>query len=276
MPEEDPRFVDSSDWHSLWSCQWAVFADLLGFEAASKSAAVATNQIVRFHRLLERTSDAAPGRPYRFTDAAYYTAPGFVEAVAWAVRLQHEALAMNIDAASRRKVEHHLLKCRVTIAHGRVLNASGRDLPAGQAFGVDSESLLAGQGIVDAYRLEKQATAFEIGVAVPPTFSWTDLNFGGEPRLGARLKNALAEGTNTFRHDDMVSFPWYLFRKELGRSNNLVLDDNGASVERVRELRQHQNIMRQSFCRTDMVAGVGKHVACVDRMVSRAENYLGL
>lgn len=222
--------VDSRQWREDWRPTWVVFADLIAFQARNRlSSDVVLNNIVRFDRASAwARSVSRVDRVYRFSDSSYALCSTLDGALSFATALQHATLAMNIAALERQgsKLFAHTITPRVTIASGQVLWLPEVLPPEPRFLGVDSRTLLAGEGIIAAYRLEKKSAGGLI------TMSASELR-GGIPsvrgndtsvrRAFVRFLDGLeAEDPSGgfFTRGDVVDIPWLMLRP--------VQDDAGA------------------------------------------------
>lgn len=270
-------FVDHRKWEPQWAERWVAFADLLGFAGiCERSAATTTNVLVRFHRCLSATLTAEPAvNAYRFTDAAYLVAEDPIALLRACSRLQHEVLAMDVDLISRKRVQaEHLLLVRITVARGDVLLDDGQVASGEGQLGVDSASLLAGKGVVSAYRIERKASAFEIAVREK------DLPLEPDPEVRGVVGNArglLASWSpsgEAFVHDDnppmsgVRTFPWELMRSVQGDAGALWADEKASVYAKLEYLERILDLNFGGYVATDQPIDAIKHYGAATRRIS--------
>jgi hypothetical protein len=270
-------YVDHRQWKPQWADRWVAFADLLGFAGiCERSAATTTNVLVRFHRCLSATLDTEPDvYAYRFTDAAYLVASDPVALLRACSTLQHHVLAMDVDLMSRRAVRaEHLLLVRITIAHGSVLIDDGLNARDDGHLGVDSASLLAGEGVVRAYRIERKASGFEIAVRN------RDLPLVPSPQVRGVVGNVRglletwSEAGEAFIHDDVPpksgvrTFPWELMRPTQGEAGTLWADEKGSVYSKLEHLEQVLDLNFGGYVTTDQPIDSIKHYGAITRRIA--------
>lgn len=164
------EFLDSRKWGRYWAEHWVVYADLLGFADLSPSRDSTVNVIVRFHKCIELArQETMPVRVYQFTDACYALCQDLGRALSTAIAIQHYCLAMNEWRMRRDPLPrfHELLVPRITVARGDVLSVGATEsLPDDPSELVRRDNLVAGQGIVNAYRLEKSCAGPQIALSL--------------------------------------------------------------------------------------------------------------
>lgn len=266
---EDFFTVDSREWDSDWSSRWVAFADLLGFAGiCERSDATATNVLVRFHRCVSGALDAEPAvEAFRFTDATYFVSEDLAPLLRACSRLQHLVLATNRTLLERKRVQaEHLLMVRTTCAQGTVLmRKSGGRLHAG-AVGVDLSALLAGSGIVAAYRLERSATAHE--VAVGGDLGEDQFNVRGVVGNGRALLQSWADQQSPFDHDGVRTFPWPLMRANQPEGDGLWADEKRSVHLKLKILQQILNMNFGGYVSTTQPIAAVKHFGAAQRQLA--------
>lgn len=207
--------VDAREWEGNWGNRWVAFIDLIGIAERSRVSPAATvNLMVRFHRAITSTGlDHPTVRLLRFTDAAYAVADSAEELVKFASDFHHRCLALNALQLARGKSRFHtLVIARTTIAFGSVLEAHGAVADDERFAGVDAASLLIGEGVVNAYKLERSTAGELASVSKVDAPEIKALEIRGLVRPPRRLLERWATDEEVFAHDDVVDIPWMLLR----------------------------------------------------------------
>ena len=207
--------VDARQWKPNWSDKWVAFVDLIGSSARSERSPDATvNQMIRFHRAVSACAARYPATTLlRFTDCVYITSSSTEDLIKFCVDLAHYCLALNaIQIERHRAMFHHMVIARTTIAFGKVLEAHG-PLPAEDRFvGVDTASLLIGEGVVAAYRLQRSTGGGLISVAEKDADTVRGLAIRGMRRPPRSVLEKWTGDTEFLTHDGVVDVPWIVMR----------------------------------------------------------------
>jgi len=217
--------VDSREWRGEWQNRWVVFADLIAFAArAKRSKSVVLNNIIRFDRASSLTKTAFPNvRIHRFSDSTFGISDSFGEALGFGIGLQHSCLAMNTEYLQRASKKYfiHLIVPRITIAQGQVLVLPDSSTNETKFNGIDPASVIAGEGIVNAYYLEKFSAGGLITFQSKDTAALSSLrvrggtqnvNTGVEKWIKRQQVNPQPSTGNLLRRGDVIDFPWLLMR----------------------------------------------------------------
>lgn len=263
--------VDHRLWKPQWEARWVAFADLLGFAGVcERSAATTTNVLVRFHRCLSAALKPEPDvRAFRFTDAAYFVSNDPVALLRACSSLQHHVLAVDVDLLSRPAVRaEHLLMVRITVANGSVLLDDGSQAEDDDHLGVDSASLLAGEGIVRAYKIERSASGFEVAVRE------ADLPLPADPLVRGVIGNARtilgdwSASGGVFTHDGVRTFPWELLRPTQGDGSDWWADEKRSVYSKLEYLERVLDLNFGGYVTTAQPIGAIKHYGAAQRRLS--------
>lgn len=237
--------VDSKEWKSEWADRWVVFADLIAFAArAVRSPDVVLNNIIRFDRASNIAFSAYPSvRQHRFSDATFGVANTFHDALGFAISLHHCCHAMNIEYLrdNGRQLFIHTITPRITLAYGQVLQLPLVQSDESRFEGLSKDVVLAGKGIVNAYKLEKRSAASLLTFSKECFMEVGDLEFRGNNSsiMSSMLKwqNCISNSyTNNqlFVRDGLVDFPWLLMRPFQLNSQELWCANRADSEESLR------------------------------------------
>jgi len=265
--------VDAREWTGDWTDQWVAFADLIGFASVcERSPETATNVLVRFHRCLSRAHGGEPTvRAFRFTDAAYFVSPELLPLLRITSTLQHLCLAVNSHLLDRPRVKgEHLIITRITIARGSVLmkGAEEADDGTGRLFEVDSTTLLAGEGIVAAYKAEKRSAGFLTSFATDPTPFVIAGNVRGNYTAARKVLQDWVEDPSKMAHDNVWDFPWVLLRPVAPGDGLLWADDKASVLVKLEELARVWDLNFGSYVSTVQPIDTVKHFGAVQRHLS--------
>lgn len=261
--------VDSRNWTRHWEPRWVALIDLVGISYRSRVSPDATvNQMVRFHRALTRTVDRYERvQVYRFSDSAYVTASTQIELLKFASDFQHVCLALNALALRRVKpMFHFFVVPRVTIARGQVLEAHlNRRTPNPDLVGVDSQSLIAGEGIVRAYEIERRSAGSLISLSSAlPRVRGSVRGVEGAPR--AILTRWVRD--RTFAHDGVIDLPWLAMREDQPADADLWATSFRDAVSKVRVMHAMWQYSFGEYVVQSAEIGSIKHAGAVDRHLS--------
>lgn len=217
--------VDSRQWKGDWGDRWVVFADLIGFADRSiRSQDVVLNNILRFDRASNIVISAFPKvRTFRFSDSTFGIAEDFHTALAFAMALHHCCHAINLEYIKRtqKKLFIHLIIPRIVLDRGAVLTIPTPPPASIRFHGLDPKSVIAGAGIVNAHRLEKNSAAGLLSFNRKHLSELTGVKIRGGPssiqRIVERWLKSFSKKTepkngNLLARGDMIDFPWILFR----------------------------------------------------------------
>ncbi len=248
------EFVDSRKWSKFWKSRWIVYADLLGFGDISASRQNTVNVILRFHKCVELSrQDANPERVFQFTDACYATFANVSRALSFAIATQHYCLAMNELRIKRHGPLrfHELLVPRITIARGDALTVDpGAAIPDDSAGLIRREHLLAGDGVVRAYGLEKLSAGPRITLWADSIEDVRSVELrGSRGAVRSAVESWLAQPSSGRKHGKpvparVVHVPWPFLRIGSGGPDVLWADER-ASVES--KLRTMLGVWRANF-----------------------------
>lgn len=281
LRDSQNHYVDSRTWEGDWSESWIGFSDVTGFASrCRRSEQAVVNSIVRFHRSVA-SAVAACGqsspRLFRFTDAVYAVSPTLGDVLRFSSNLQHECLAQNAVMLNDKEhpLAHHMLLVRTTVAYGRVLTLDGAVAPEARTLGVDQATLLAGEGIVKAYELEKRTVGGLISLRIDD-----DQPISAEiPTIRGRLGRSRsilerwAGQQEGFTHDGVIDLPWTLLRPRQ-------VDDDlwAASTAEARRKLLIQldvaSLMGGEFLMGEAPLAVAKHQAGLKRHLNEAAQRL--
>lgn len=246
ISERDAEIVDARSWTSYWRKRWVVYADLLGFADISDSRDNTANVILRFHKCVELArQETKPERLFQFTDACYAICDDLGRAISCAISIQHFCLAMNEWRVKRAGalLFHELLVPRITVAQGDVLSVdSPEGLPGDAADLVRPEHLLAGHGIVNAYRLEKLAAGPQIAIWTEALPEIRKLKVrGATGAVRTAVEHWLKEPSPGRKHGKsvtarVVQLPWPLLRVSPGEPLMLWADERPSVESKLRSM----------------------------------------
>lgn len=237
--------VDSTEWRSEWADRWVVYADLLAFSTrADRSPDVVLNNIIRFDRASNIAFSAYPSvRKYRFSDATFGIASSFHNALGFAISLHHCCHAMNIEylRENLKKLFKHTITPRITLAYGNVLQLPLDNSSESRFDGLSTDVVLAGKGIVDAYKLEKLSAASLLTFGEDGLIELRDLIFkGNNSSIKSSMKiwqNCISNGhmdSQLFVRKNLVDFPWLLMRPFQFNKQELWCENRSDSEESLR------------------------------------------
>ena len=245
--------VSKDDWDEVWDERWVVFADLIGFASMCMySDGVTVNNIVRFHRAVNRAASTIQGlAKFQFTDACYVVTDSAKDALKFASNVQNECLAFNrVRLDLSHSMFHQMIVPKVTICKGRVLRLppamQSDELTLPHLEGISKTSMLAGEGIVKAYNLESATTGALISATPSDASHLKRLHCDEVSTPGRAVYNMWRKDTEhtRFNHDGVVDIPW-LVLAPAQRSKGVLLLDSWESVKV--KLKSLLGIWRRSF-----------------------------
>jgi hypothetical protein len=216
--------VDSRDWHAEWKERWVVFVDLIAFANRSvRSRDVVLNNILRFDRASQIAREAVPTvKMFRFSDSTFAVAHEFTAALSFAIAIHHACLALNAEYMDRvaNPIFIHTIVPRVTLAWGSVLDLPDVTSTEARFDGIDAKSLIAGEGIVNAYNLEKTSAGGLLTTNQPAVTLFGGLSLRGGPlstqgylkAWQKKLSQAETPAGLLFARGKLLDVPWLLLR----------------------------------------------------------------
>lgn len=215
--------VDARDWNTEWAERWIVFADLIAFASRSvRSPDVVLNNIVRFARASNIAEQANPAvKTFRFSDSTFAVAEGFEQALSFSVAIHHACHAINVASVLSKAapVFHYTIMPRITMACGKVIICQDglKDVPS-RYSGLNPKNILAGAGIVNAYKLEKESSGGLLTMDIDCIPELAKLNIRGGNRSTATIFERWLNSATTKKLDAffvrgrVFDFPWLLLR----------------------------------------------------------------
>lgn len=209
-------FVNSTEWNDDWEEHYVIFADLIAFaHRCMISTGITLNNIIRFHRAVNDALEGIDGIiKYQFTDACYILAKDPKTALIAASNIQNECLLHNF--AQMQTIPHtmfyHMIVPKVVISKGKVLTLK---TPSNfnslkKIAGISPNELLAGEGIVKAYYLEKKTTGGLISVDKDYIKDFKKHSSGeSKVKTNSLYKKWRNDVDNKlFFHDGVIDIPW--------------------------------------------------------------------
>lgn len=218
--DNDKLSVNSTDWVDNWEEYYVIFADLIAFaNRCMISNGITLNNIIRFHRAI---NDALMGLDdlikYQFTDACYILTKDPKTALIAASNIQNECLLHNYSQMTTipHIMFYHMIVPKVVISKGKVLTLKNpTDLGSvSKIAGISPKELLAGEGIVKAYYLEKKTTGGLLSVDKELIEDFKKHSSGDSKiktnGLYKKWRNDL--GHTLFLHDGVIDVPWLVLQ----------------------------------------------------------------
>jgi hypothetical protein len=215
--------VDAREWNTDWAERWVVFADLIAFASrAERSPDVVLNNIVRFARASHIAEQAVPVvRTFRFSDSTFAIADHFEQALAFSIAIHHACHGINVASVLNKDapVFHYTIMPRITMARGQVLICQDglKNIPTHYS-GLNPKNILAGAGIVAAYKLERESAG---GLLTMDSSCLSELAAlavrGGNRSTSASFERWRSYATTKapdafFIRGKVLDFPWLLLR----------------------------------------------------------------
>jgi hypothetical protein len=271
VDESGSSVVDSSAWAGHWTDEWVAFADLVGFADRSVHDATVVNQIVKFHRALSSCRTAFPEvHLLPFTDSAYAAASDVCVLVKWASALQHACLAANtIMLKSGRRLFHAMLVPRVTIGHGRLLRATEFLGARPETAGVLTDGLFVGEGVVDAYRIEKGGAGSLISISERCVSSAQALDIRGLRKGPYRAMIDWKNSSLAPAHDGVMDFPWLLLDAVQPKGDELWVDSHASVRHKLRLLNEIWELSFGEYIVRNLPVATTKHFGAVKRHLAQ-------
>lgn len=238
---KNKAIVNASEWADDWQEYYVIFADLIAFaQRCLLSTGITLNNIVRFHRAID---DALSGieeiTKYQFKDACYILTKDSKTALIVASNIQNECLLHNYVQikALPHPLFYQMIVPKVVISKGEVLTFKDTaDLKSLKRLsGISASDLLAGDGIVKAYYLEKKTTGGLVSV---------DKNYIGEfkkyssgeskIKTNSLFKQWKNDAENKLLgHDGVVDIPWLALQPRQTRKGILNTESTTTFKEKV-------------------------------------------
>jgi len=229
-------FVNSDEWADEWEEYWVIFIDLIAFaNRCLISPGITLNNIIRFHRAVsDALTDIDDIIKYQFTDACYVLTKDTKTALIVAANIQNECLLHNHIQIENlpHTMFYQMIVPKVVISKGNVLRVKkSEDLKNFKKYiGISPEELLAGDGIVKAYYLEKKTTGGLIS-AVPEHIKELRKCGSGESKIKTNsLYKAWRKDYNNFffSHDGVVDIPWLVLQPRQKRKGILEIESEAS------------------------------------------------
>lgn len=238
---KNQAIVNASEWADDWQEQYVIFVDLIAFaQRCLLSTGITLNNIVRFHRAVSSALDGMEDlTKFQFTDACYILTKDAKTALIAACNIQNECLLHNY--VQIRSLPHPLfyqmIVPKVVISKGKVLALKETaDLKSLKRLsGISAKELLAGDGIVKAYYLEKKTTGGL--VSVDKTYiNELKKHSSGDSKIKTNgiFKHWRNDKTNKLlAHDGVVDIPWLALQPRQTRKGILLTESDSSFKEKV-------------------------------------------
>ena len=274
LREERLDYVDARAWRKYWKSQWVVYADMIAFATKCLTSQQTTvNSIVRFHRAVEGAmGNFCPSktRLFQFTDSVFFLTSQAIDALKFASTLQQLCLAYNANVIESKHAPlmEHMIVPRITVASGNVLTLPKHLPPSQQYFGVNTETLLAGDGIVTAYRTEKHSSGYLISFDEKSYRKICDENLQVKGPRGSNrnLIQRWLRGLELYPivRDGVVDSPWIVLRPDQDRSF-LRNDEKTSSASKLRTIMSSLHLQMGEFVARGTPLETFKHYGGVYR-----------
>jgi hypothetical protein len=298
-------YANTRDINSHIESRFVAFIDMLGFQQmVTTSTAGAVQLLTRFHRCLNKAfpihsldADFAdvptPYHVVRFTDCAFVIfRASTAEVISSLVYFLNLLLAINARVIVRGLVTpiHPYLLPRVTLTFGEVLELRSAATHK-RLEGLDIDSVLAGSGIVHAYRLEKLSPPFGLFVdrfgvgRIKETIGFSS-DFLDSPLQFVLSFGEVTDVYENYRRQAMgIELPWLLFnvagqlaeKYEQSDGKDILIGKGIKTTESsflerwkiLRALLQNlQTALRTNYGTFTIDASAGKNLAQLDRMLA--------
>lgn len=229
-------FVNSDEWGNEWEKYWVVFVDLIAFaNRCLISPGITLNNIIRFHRAVnDALSNIDEITKYQFTDACYVLTKDVKTALIVAVNIQNECLLHNHVQIENlpHPLFYQMIVPKIVISKGDVLRVQKlEDLKNLKKYiGISPEELLAGDGIVKAYYLEKKTTGGLIS-AIPEHIAELRKCSSGDSKIKTNsLYKTWRKDYNNFflSHDGVIDIPWLVLQPRQKRKGILEIENENS------------------------------------------------
>lgn len=238
----DKQIVNPLDWTDDWEEHYVIFADLIAFaQRCMISTGITLNNIIRFHRAV---NDAIYGlenvTKYQFTDACYILTKDPKTALIAACNIQNECLLHNY--VQMKTIPHvmfyHMIVPKVVISKGNVLMLKDKEETSSlkKTAGISPKELLAGEGIVNAYYLEKKTTGGLVSVDEKYIADFKKHSSGeSKVKTNSLYKRWRSDTSNTIlQHDGVIDIPWLALQPRQTRKGILLTESTSSFKEKVK------------------------------------------
>lgn len=248
----DNLSVNSDEWVDDWEEYYVIFADLIAFaHRCTISEGITLNNIVRFHRAINDALIGIDGIiKYQFTDACYILAKDCKTALIVASNIQNECLLQNYAQIQNfpHVLFYQMIVPKVVISKGNVLTLKDQSdlISIKKMAGISSKELLAGEGIVKAYYLEKKTTGGLISIDKAYINDFKKHSSGdSKAKTNSLYKKWRNDSLNKILfHDGVVDLPWLVLQPKQTKKGILVTESISSFKEKVKTFNQ---IWRMSF-----------------------------
>jgi hypothetical protein len=268
IEREGAHHVNAGEWHPDWATRWVAFADLIGFASVARNSRdTVLNMTVRFHRAVtavQRQYSAL--RFLRFTDATYIAGSEASELLKACADLQHYCLALNLIRLRRPAPAWvHMIVPRITVARGALMSPPDPLPQEARYLGVHPESFLIGDGIVNAYNVEKGSAGSMISVASGDADDFREQAIRGTNGWPRTVLRNWVDGCDLLQHDGVVDVPWLVLRARQPPGMELWATDAASMATKIETLRSQWKYMFKDFVYQAQPGSVGKHYMLVQR-----------
>lgn len=252
LSSSDNLFIDSAEWEDDWDNHFVIFVDLIAFaNRCLISTGVTLNNIIRFHRAVNEALDGLDDiKKYQFTDACYILTKDAKTSLVVASNIQNECLLYNYSILQnyRHTMFHHLIVPKVVISKGNVLSFKNQENinSLNKLAGISANELLAGEGIVKAYYLEKRTTGGLVSVDKECINSMKRCGAVNNKiktvSLYKKWKND--KENKLLSHDSVIDIPWLVLQPKQTKKGLLQIENVSSFKEK---LLAFNRIWRTSF-----------------------------
>ena len=215
-------------------------------------------------------SYSSESRLFQFTDSVFLLTARAIDALKFSSTLQQLCLAYNANVIESKHAPlmEHMIVPRITVASGNVLSLP-KHLPLSQQyFGVNTETLLAGAGIVTAYRTEKLSSGYLISIdeASYRKICNEDLEVKGPKGSNRNLIQRWLRGLESYpiMRDGVVDFPWIVLRPDQDHPF-LRTDEKASSASKLRTIMSSLHLQMGEFVARGTPLETFKHYGGVYR-----------
>lgn len=249
---KNKAIVNASEWVEDWQEYYVIFADLIAFaQRCLLSTGITLNNIVRFHRAIDDALNGIDGlTKYQFTDACYILTKDPKTALIIACNIQNECLLHNYVQIKSlpHPLFYQMIVPKVVISKGNVLTLKDTaDLKSLKRLsGIAANELLAGDGIVKAYYLEKKTTGGLASVDKTYIDEFKKHSSGDSKiKTNGLLKQWRNDTANKLlAHDGVIDIPWLALQPRQTRKGILATESISTFKEKVNTF---NHIWRTSF-----------------------------
>lgn len=237
---KDKAIVNATDWANDWQKQYVIFADLIAFaQRCLLSTGITLNNIVRFHRAIDDALNGIEGViKYQFTDACYILTKDPKTALIVASNIQNECLLHNYVQIKNmpHAMFYQMIVPKVVISKGNVLTLKDTaDLKSlKRVSGISAKDLLAGEGIVKAYYLEKKTTGGLVSIDKAYIADFKKHSSGDSKiKTNSLFKKWRNDTENKLlAHDGVVDIPWLVLQPRQTRKGILITESDQTFKEK--------------------------------------------